>query len=218
MKKIIDTIQPILYQYRIESIFISISFVILLGSFIPLVKGFDAPIHSQTISPDTLPRSEISAPKYYVEVSGAVKKPGVYEIDSTKRLHDLISMAGGLSSEADSAYVSRNFNMARLLNDQEKIHVPSKAELKEGLFPENNHALQSTQSNPSSTQSDSNQSSSKININTGTFDELDSLPGIGKTIAEKIIQNRPYTSLNELTEKKIINASTYQQVSSMLEL
>ena len=133
-----------------------------------------------------------------VEVAGAVNKPNVYEVTSSARLKDIIDLAGGLSAEADLPYFHRNFNLAKIVTDQEKIYIPS---------------VTDTYTNPG----DQNQPTT-VNLNQATIQELDGLPGIGSTTAQKIIQNRPYGSVEELLNKKIVNKNVYEQIKELISL
>ncbi|OGY23252.1 MAG: hypothetical protein A2172_02675 [Candidatus Woykebacteria bacterium RBG_13_40_15] len=58
--------------------------------------------------------------------------------------------------------------------------------------------------------------SDKININTATEKELDSLPGIGPVRAEKIIENRPYESIEDLLNKKVLGEATFENIKDKI--
>ena len=133
-----------------------------------------------------------------VEVAGAVNNPAVYTVTSSARLKDIIDLAGGLSAEADLNYFRRNFNLAKIVADQEKIYIPSVNETPDGI---------GSQTLPST-----------VNINQATIDQLDSLPGIGSTTAQKIIQNRPYGAVEELLNKKILNKNVFNQIKDLVSL
>lgn len=99
-----------------------------------------------------------------VYICGEVKNPGVYKIESDKRIVDLVEMAGGITENADI----NNINLALKLKDEDYIKIPSK-----NLNNINN-----------------NQSDTKININTATVEELKKLPRVGDAIAKRIIEYR----------------------------
>lgn len=180
---------------------------------------------SPTITSAALHDSDVTLPSHqeniYVDVSGAVNKPGVYSLPPNSRLSDAIKMAGGLSRNADVDYFSRNYNTARLLTDQEKIYVPRSDEIADGTFVEGvyfiDHSLQRSGISPGVENKDAgtvagSTSSSGININTASADELETLSGIGPVTAQKIIDNRPYTDVNDLLTQKIVKESVYNNI------
>jgi len=150
--------------------------------------------------------------KIFVDVSGEVKKPDVYEVLSGERLHNIIKRAGGLTNNADHKFFYRNFNQARILSDQEKIYIPSIWEVDNGYFSEN------PQQSFGYAQDKSAISNELININSASFEELDTLPGVGKITGEKIINNRPFKALDELINKKIVSKSVFENIKSLIEL
>lgn len=117
-----------------------------------------------------------------VDLTGAVKKEGVYSLKADARLNDLINRAGGTLKNANLKAINR----AQILNDQDKIYVPFKGEVVD--------ELPSATANGSPTSgkgNDSNSGDSKlININTATSAELMELNGIGPKKAEQIISYR----------------------------
>lgn len=119
----------------------------------------------------------------FVHVTGSVANPGVYELESGSRVLDAVQAAGGFTDDADA----QSCNLARVIQDSEQIHIPSASESRQ----------------PETGQVDQTPSSSKVNINTATQAELESLPGIGETTARKIIADRssngPFKSVEDLT-------------------
>lgn len=135
-----------------------------------------------------------------VDIGGGVVKPGVYTLSQGSRLKDLLVLAGGLSHDADRENFDRAFNMAELVKDGEKIYIPKLTE---------NNVIDSKI--PDST-------SGKISVNKATRDSLMTISGIGESRATKIIENRPYKSLEELVERKVLSQSLFEEIKSKLIL
>ena len=144
--------------------------------------------------------------KIFVDVSGSVNAPGLYEASNSSRLKNLIDLAGGLSEAADQEFFARNFNLAQLVSDQEKIYVPSIWEVSMGYFIEGLPI------------NDSTNQFNKVNINDATLEELDTLPGVGKVTGQKIIDNRPYGALQELIDKKVISENLLEKLEDLIEI
>jgi competence protein ComEA len=159
------------------------------------------------------------AEKYYVDISGAVKKPNVYQVKPGTRLKEVLEMAGGISDQANQNFFARNFNLARFVSDQEKIYIPSIEEINSGLFTENSRSFDfiSPVNQPNQNEETDNQSS-KISINQASEQELDQLPGIGAVTAKKIIDNRPYSTIEDLLNKKVVNQSVFNKIKDLIEL
>jgi competence protein ComEA len=141
--------------------------------------------------------------KLVADVTGAVKNPGVYEISADTRVGEVIDAAGGLSEQADIEWVAANINRAEKVNDGEKIYIPTK----------------NTEVRNSNIETSSNiQISNKISINKASLGELDTLPGVGPVTAAKIISGRPFNSVQELLDRKIVGAKVYEQIKNSLSL
>lgn len=139
-----------------------------------------------------------------VEISGAVEKPGVYKLLASERIERLLIEAGGLAADADREWVNKNLNRAAKLADGQKIYIPKAGE-----------NVRSTTGTTSITGIASNQSG-LINLNTASAGELDNLPGIGAVRAQAIIDNRPYSSPQELLNRKIIPQSVYEKIKDKI--
>ena len=108
----------------------------------------------------------------FVDIKGAVKKPGVYQMKAGDRVKDAIDAAGGLTAEADSQKV----NLAQRVEDQMVIVVPKVGEEAEAI--------------PAGATSKETSKEGKVNINTATVEELKTLKGVGEKKAEAIIEYR----------------------------
>ena len=139
--------------------------------------------------------------KILVDIEGAVQKPGVYELSFGSRLQDLLVAAGGLSAEADRAWVEKNLNRAQKIKDGDKFYIPKSGE-----------------GNIGNTGSPAVMAATGININTASKSELETLWGVGPATAQKIIDNRPYQDVDDLLKRKILNANVFQKIASQLRV
>lgn len=124
-----------------------------------------------------------------VKIDGAIKVPGTYEVSPTTKLEDLIFYAGGLKASADIEKINKD----EYLKSNSNYYIPFKKIEEEELPTEN-----------------------LININTATKEELMTLPGIGPTKAEAIIdyrnKNGLFKELIELMNVSGIGEKTYEQL------
>lgn len=127
----------------------------------------------------------------YVDVDGAVARPGVYRLKDGARVSQAIDAAGGLTAEADVT----GLNRASKVTDGQKIYVPTVGEQQASLAaggPEGGAAAVSG----------AGASSGLVNINTASAAELQTLSGIGPSMAQSIIdertQNGAFASVDDL--------------------
>lgn len=149
----------------------------------PVNKDFEG---KQEVSEKNLENKDS---KIYVDISGQVKKPGVYEMKSGDRLFSLIDKAGGLLEDADRMRI----NLSVLLSDQAKIHIYKIGE-------------EGASENPSRTESNK-----KLDLNKASLDELMTIPGIGESKAKRIIDYRDNKRFSKIED--IMNVSGFGQKS-----
>lgn len=186
-------------NHKTECIAISVALlcgIISLGVFLApaLPRASEATIEIHQ------PQSESTRQRIVVHIDGAVTHPGVYELDSQSRVQDLVKRAGGFTVDADHAHIAEQINLSKLLADEQKIYIPFQS---------------STASAPAQNTSTT---VSLISINTASLEGLDSLPGVGSVTAKKIMDARPYSSLEQLLQQKIIPLSTYEKIKDRIEL
>lgn len=139
----------------------------------------------------------------YAEASGALNNPGVYKMKDGDRVEDLLIRAGGLSIEADGEWVVKNINRAAKLVDGQKIYIPKMNE--RSL----NTSAKDVSLDIKNTENTYNTQTDKININTASLEELESLWGIGPVTGKNIIDHRPYSDISELKFNGILKSNVY---------
>jgi len=140
-------------------------------------------------------RSELT-----VHVAGSVSHPGVVLLEEGDRVIDAIVAAGGPLPEADL----ERLNLAQVVQDGQKITVPV-----EGAV-ENTHV------------DITDGAGERINLNTSSRSELEELPGIGPTLAERIIAYREkkggFSSVEELKQVSGIGEKKFEEIRDMIEI
>jgi competence protein ComEA len=191
-----------LERYRGYILMVLLNLVILGGMFFLLRRPEPEPIFILTPEPTATPLPTPTPGPLCVYVSGAVAHPDVYELASDSIVKDAIEAAGGPTDEADLSRI----NLARRVHDEEQIYVPRKGEESPPISPPSSPSLPS----PSS------QGGDKVNINTATAEELSTLPGIGPTKAQCIIDyrttNGPFRSIEEIKNAKGIGDATFEKL------
>lgn len=141
-----------------------------------------------------------------VYISGAVKNPGVLTMTSEDRLADAIEMVGGTVDGADMNAV----NLAEKLSDGKHYIIPK---IGENVAPSGNNQVSA---------SNSKGSDDKININTATAEELDKLPGVGESTAQKIISYREesggFKSIEELKNVNGIGDKKFEDMKDSVTI
>ena len=149
-----------------------------------------------------------------VHVTGAVKNPGIVKLKEGSRIEDAIKAAGGLTENADISDV----NLAYILEDGIKLRIPSISDeeiSQSDILTENNGENIIEENNTSSTSTNNS-----ININKATETELDTLPGIGPSLASKIIeyreQNGKFSSIEDIKNVSGIGESKYESIKDFI--
>ncbi len=133
-----------------------------------------------------------------VDVKGAVKSPGIYDLPVGSRVNDAVQKAGGLTEEADS----KSLNLAQKVSDEALVYVPTKGE------------EASQQATSGTTPSSSKEK--KVNLNKASLEELKQVKGLGGKRAQDIIDHREangkFKSVDELKKVSGIGAKTIEKL------
>lgn len=164
------------------------------------LEPFDA---GASAAPEGRPGADAGA-VMFVHVLGAVARPGLFQLRDGARVMDAIAAAGGLTAEADPAGV----NLARIVTDGEQFYVPRQGEIPPGI------PAAATGSGGVSAPA------AKVNLNTATVADLDSLPRIGPTMAQRIIDYRTlngrFSSVDGLRDVAGIGDKTFAGLEDLI--
>jgi competence protein ComEA len=131
-----------------------------------------------------------------VDVAGAVAQPGVYRLAAGSRIADALGAAGGMTLDADTAAL----NKAAPVRDGQRIYLPRQGE----TVPAG---------------SAGSEAQLKIDVNHATAAELESLPGIGPTIAARIVRSRsghPFGRIEELQTRGLVTARVFADIKDLV--
>jgi competence protein ComEA len=178
-------------------------FIIVLAGTIFLLRRPEQPVIAITTA---TPRATATPVSIVVEVRGAIAKPGVYTLPAGSRVQDVIALAGDLTTNAET----RALNLARKVNDGEQLYIPAIGEATPTTVPVASKATPGASKAPTG----------KININTATIAELDTLPGIGPAIAQRIIeyraQNGAFQKIEDLKKVRGIGDVLFDQIKDLV--
>ena len=193
-------------KYLVAFLFILIALFILLGKDGEeelLIEGRENTSTVEQLVAEEYPEENPEPKEIFVHLSGAVNKPGVLKLSEGTRVYEAVEMAGGLEVDADSSGI----NLARTLQDEERIHIPREGEVQTNPVQYANPATQSMGGGTGQ--------SGLININTADSAALLTLTGIGPSTAEKIMDYRqssgPFRSIEQIKEVSGIGEKTYQK-------
>lgn len=205
MEAIIEKIK----EYKI--IFICTGLGLLVGGFFLLkptpqtpVKEMNLQAEVAAVSKDSSTEKEVKEEPVEqdlitVDVKGAVKSPGIYDLPVGSRVNDAVQKAGGLTEQADS----KSLNLAQKVSDEALVYVPTKGE-----------ELASQQAGSGTASSTSKDK--KVNLNKASLEELKQVKGLGGKRAQDIIDHREangkFKSVDELKKVSGIGAKTIEKL------
>lgn len=226
------------YKYLITIILILSIIVLGIIIKINLDKNKELNIDNEIFSYEKEEDVKEKILEYKVDIKGAIANPGVYIGNDNTRVIDVIDMAGGLLENSDITVI----NLSKKVFDEMVIIIYTKEEVekmlngeeinydniitdKEILFPDiKNDAVIEEETNTSNNESAKEESKTEeisiVNINTASIEELDSLPGIGSSKAQNIIDyrnvNGKFGSIEEILNVNGIGTAIYEQIKTYI--
>lgn len=183
---------------------------------------------------------ETNKAKIFIDIKGAIKKPGVYEIDNNAIINDVIKLAGGFNSNA----YKDGINLSKKLKDETVIYVYTKDEIKNSQVESSKSNI--TANNPcnvpdysicecvnekssiieigesNTDKNDNNTEVKTVNINNATISELSTLNGIGESKAQAIIQYREdngnFTKIEDIMNVSGIGEKAFEKIKDFITI
>ena len=203
-----EKVNEVLNNYKYPLLLGLVGFVLIFsGSF----SGMFTQSHEKPIPKESLVSNEQAGEVIKVDIAGAVEKPGIFTLSKNARVDDLLKMAGGIKSDANAEFVAKQLNLSQKLNDGQKIYIPYQGEKGFGSVAGATTSLTGEISGNLS-------AASKVNLNSSTQAQLEELPGIGPSTAQKIIASRPFSSVEELIQKKAVGKSVYDKIKELVDI
>ena len=181
------------------------AFIALAFLFFALAQGRDSQPAETAIPAIITPTIPAIAEELIVDVSGRVRKPGVYSLDKGSRAIDALNLAGGALPGVNLG----DINLAHILFDGEQIIVGA---------PRVTYSSGSR----SAPKEKAPTAASPLSLNSATLAQLDTLPGIGPVMANRIFAyrklNGPFTLLDDLKKVSGIGDATFAEISKLVRI
>lgn len=196
----------ILKKYKDKIIIFVIIIIVVLNGYILKFKGKDDSIEYSIAEEDLVNDSEENEEEIsdiMIHITGSIKNPGVFSANLGDRLQDIIEKSGGFTENADI----KSVNLAMKVEDEMKIHIPS---IDESVQYSNNDNIQNNKANKDT-----------VNINNATKEELMTLPGIGDSKSDKILEyreNKTFKSIDDIKNVNGIGEKTFDSFKDLIDI
>jgi competence protein ComEA len=183
-----------------------------LGALALRDRSTPAPIKIVPPAPSATPLPTETPAPIQVYVSGEVLAPDVYALPVDSRIKQLVEAAGGFTEMANTAVI----NLAQPLTDGVHVHIPSNVEAP--ATPPT--VLSDPAPLPRSSEIKIGSGGNLVNINSAALEELDTLPGIGPVIAQKVIDyravNGPFSDIKAIVEVSGIGEGKFEEIQDLI--
>lgn len=209
MNNIIDHIKYYDYKKLIFPVTIIILYIILFVYFEEKINNIEIPVQEEIIIKEEPQIEQEEQIKYiYIDIKGAIKKPGVYKLEENSRIIDAINISGGLLKTANTTYT----NLSKILTDAEVIKIYTNDEIKK-IEKETPHEIPALEE-------ETKQETILININNASIEQLQTLNGIGESKAKSIIdyrtQNGPFKTIEDVKNVSGISETIYDKIKAFI--
>ena len=176
-----------------QLIIIGLVLILVAGMGVMTYRRYFANSSAEIVVPQ--PEKSLQKVQVVVHITGAVKRSGVYKLDTGVRLVDALKIAGGATMSADLS----SLNLAEKVKDGQKIVVPGKPNVViRGSGNQVSRRAGTTQS--------------KVSLNTASIQQLCKIKGVGKSMAGRIVAGRPYQKIEDLMKIKGIGKAKFRKL------
>jgi competence protein ComEA len=184
----------------------------------------EVPIECNCPECSNIPEKEEDPCPIKVDVSGAVRNPGVYCLKEGSVIQDAVDIAKGFNTAYGYKYISRKINLAYELKDNQKIYFPFKEDLvcelqpfspdveKEEVVTEENKVEEDVKGSTDTKEDEKEEENVCINLNTATKEQLIQLTGVGESTAKKIMDARPFEKVEDILNVSGIGDATFEKI------
>lgn len=204
-------------------IVIGVIIISVIGYYIYSINDSESYEQIETISEEPQQQKEEfvenDTEEIVIHIAGEVNKPGIVKIKEGARIADVIEKAEGLTDQANLT----NINLAYIVEDGQKITIPSKEEdTKEYILEGSGQGVSSNNTQTNTSQNNSAGQNTKININKATKEELQTLSGIGESTAQKIIdyrkENGDFKQIEDIKNVSGIGEAKYNAIKDNIKI
>lgn len=185
--------------------------IIIVGIFIYLYQNQSANYSFLEVS-DEITNAETSSvldEQIVIHIAGQVVNPGIVKLKDGSRIVEAIEAAGGVTADANLEKI----NLAYILEDGMKVYIPS-------INDEEENSYVTTGSNGISSNSSSSKQNLKININTASVEDFEQIPGIGSSIASRIVkyrkENGKFATIEDIKNVSGIGDSKFNNIKNYI--
>jgi competence protein ComEA len=200
------TVDPWWQRYRGWLIFLTVIVALAGVILFQALRPRPEPIRLSTVPPPPLPSPEPTATTspLRVYVSGAVRQPDVYVLAPGSIVKDAVLAAGGATADADLDRI----NLALSVTEGQHVYVPHQGEDEPPVQP------------PAGQPAGPETAGGKVNINTADAAALESLPGIGPSLAQRILDYRqahgPFAQIEGIQDVSGIGPATFAKIRDLI--
>ena len=206
-----------------QKIIVMVIIAVIAGSILYYVYGKDETTYQTEILPyeentlkekEEIKEMEETEAEIIIYITGEVNQEGVYSLPEGARVADAIEQAGGLT---ENAY-TEEINLAYVLEDGVKIKIPNKDDIYNKVETNTITEVENyiTAESGMDIEERQTKTSEKVNINTATQEELETLVGVGPSIANKIVQYRKengnFKTVDDIKNVSGIGESKFEKI------